>query len=187
MGLKFPTHIKWSGWKLYPQRLSGLLLLLCLHLGWLQAHPPHDFHVSVMRMDYNPSTRSLEVSLKLFSDDIEESLQVMGGPRLHLGAPNEYAATDSLLNIYLHNRLGVNVNGQDRDFELLGKEVEYEVTWCYLEFKEVEMVRELVLRNEILFELFDDQSNIVHLYLNGKEFSMLLHKGFREDSLKMDE
>lgn len=187
MGFKLPLNMNWSGWKLYPQRLSGLLLLLCLVGNLVQAAPPHDFHVSVMRLDYNPNARSLEVSLKLFSDDIEESLQVMGGPRLHLGAPNEYAATDSLLNIYLHNRLGIQVNGTERDFELLGKEVEYEVTWCYLEFREIEAVRELVLRNEILFELFDDQSNIVHLYLNGKEFSMLLHKGFREDSVKLDE
>ncbi len=164
--------------------IVALVLLVWGSISPLRASSPlpHDFHVTVTRIDYNAANRSLEVAIKIFSDDIEQSLEVIGGPRLHLGSEREYAQTDSLLEVYLHNRLSLSVNGQDRDFEFVGKEVEMDVTWCYIEFTGVEPVETLTLRNQILFELFDDQSNLVHLFIGEKEASMLLHKGFREDT-----
>ena len=79
----------------------------------------------------------------------------------------------------------MEVNDRERPFALLGKEVEMDVTWCYLEFTGVEAVRSITVRNEVLFEMFDDQSNLVHLYIGKEETSMLLHRGHRTERIEL--
>lgn len=144
----------------------------------------HDFHVSVMRIDHNPETQSLEVALKLFIDDLESSLELLGAPPVKLGTEQEHPETDAFLFNYLNNRLSFSVNGEEKSLTYVGKETEIDVVWCYFEVKDVPHLRELHLRNQLLVEQFDDQSNLVHIYAGTEQKSMLLRKGSEEDTVQ---
>ena len=50
-----------------PFLLSSLFLLTSFK-------PKHDYHVSVTQMQYNASARSFEVSIRIFTDDLEKAL-----------------------------------------------------------------------------------------------------------------
>lgn len=162
--------------------VAGVLLLLAAYTP-LQAGnddpgaPPHDFHVSITQIDYSEKEQSLQITVKIFTDDLELALETLGAPRLHLGTELESDKTRGYLERYLENRLKIAVNDAEQTFTYLGKEVEYDATWCYLEVPNVPLPTSIKVKNRILLEIFDDQSNLVHLSVAGKKQSLMLRKG----------
>lgn len=144
----------------------------------------HDFHVSVMRVDHNAEAQTLEVAVKLFIDDLEQSLILLGGPDVKLGSDQEHSESDDFIFQYLNNRLSFYVDGEKKSLSYVGKEAEIDVLWCYFEVEAVPQVGELKLKNRLLLEQFDDQSNLVHLFIGGAQKSMLLRKGSDEDTVQ---
>lgn len=152
-------------------------LLLCC-VGWLllgAAPPRHAYHVSLTEVTYNASAQTLEIAVKLFTDDLEGTLEAMGAPRLHLDSPQEHADAPALIARYLDNRLTWTIDGDTYTPKFLGKEYEDDATWCYLEISGLPTFWELSLRNLLLTERFEDQSNLVHLSVGGRTQSLLLN------------
>src|SRR5687767_3390074 len=58
--------------------------------------PPHDYHVSITHIDHNPKTQSLEITTKIFTEDLEKTITTHGGPVLKLGDPKEDPRADPL-------------------------------------------------------------------------------------------
>ncbi len=142
----------------------------------------HEFHVSVTRIAYNGETKSFEVTLKLFTDDFERSLEGLGAPVLRLGSPRELPAADTIIGDYLNNRIAFFVDDHQMAFDYLGKEVELDnTTWCYLEISGIESFNSLRIRNKVLMELFDDQTNLVNIFVAGEKSSLLLKSSQPED------
>lgn len=165
-----------------------LLLLLTFGIlfgGALSARElPHDFHVSIMTIDCNAKTGSLEITLKIFTDDLEKSILSLGGPKLAVGATGEDSETDQFIFKYLQNRLSFEVNGKLATPKWVGKEVEMDATWCYLEIRNVGELNQIILTNRILLEIFADQSNLVHVNCQGETKSIYLRKGFVQDKIE---
>jgi hypothetical protein len=177
------------------QRITTTIILNCLLLsliagGSLQAHSLpisplkslegeslHDFHVSITDIHYNSKTNSLEIAVKIFTNDLEEALEGIGTPKLRMGTPREHASTDTLLSRYLHNRLEIKADGQNVKMTYLGKENEDDATWCYLEVTNLPLPTRLRISNHLLLEWFEDQSNLVHISWDKERKSLLLHKG----------
>lgn len=140
-----------------------------------------------MRVDYNTANQSLEVSLKVFTDDIEKSLEGMGAEKLRLGSPREFSASDSILTTYLNHRISFFVNDEQMAFSFVGKEVELDnTTWCYLEVENVPAMKQLTIRNKVLFELFEDQTNLVNVFVDEHKKSLLLRSSQPEDSITFE-
>ena len=159
-----------------------LLAMFMLFGGRLAARPlRHDFHVSIMTVDCNAETGSLEITLKIFTDDLEKSILKLGGPKLEVGSETEDKETDDFISQYLQNRLAFEVNGNEAHPEWVGKEVEMDATWCYIEIKNVGQLKQLKVTNRILLEIFADQSNLVHVNCDGKTKSIYLRKGSTQD------
>ncbi len=138
----------------------------------------HKFYVSISELNHNTETAALEFSMKIFTDDLEAALEADTSKKLWIGDPErEVAATDSLLAIYFDKKLTININGEQREAVFLGKELEADVIWCYLEIQDVPAVKSVSIDNRILMELFDEQKNLVHIYANGKEKSLFLRRG----------
>lgn len=138
----------------------------------------HKFYVSISEVNHNTETAALEISMKIFTDDLEAALEADTSEKLWIGDPErEAVATDSLLAVYFDKKMTININGEKSEAVFLGKELEADVTWCYLEIQDVPAVKSVSIDNRILMELFDDQKNLVHIYANGKEKSLFLRRG----------
>lgn len=120
--------------------------------------PRHDFHVSVALAEVKPGR--VEVTAKLFTDDLERALEQKHSLSIRLGWEDEHPATDSLLAVYLEEHLQITPS-KSRQF--IGKEVENELTYIYVEFFTEEAPAELEIRNRLLFDLFEDQRNLFNL------------------------
>jgi hypothetical protein len=131
--------------------------LIFLILSFFSPAARHDFHTSLAEVQYNPAERTLEVSLRVFTDDLE---------------------TDPFIKNYLSRYFSVvDATSRRKPVNLLGKEITVEVTWLYFEIKDVESLTGKRLQNAVLTELFDDQINMVNFITPSGKRSFLFKPG----------
>ena len=154
-------------------RMLGGLFILMAFLGGAGGASAHDFHASLTEAQYNPQTRSLEVSLRVFTDDLEKALDNL--------YPNQEPFRLQEANLYLagylkkHFRVATPT-GELLPLQYVGQEVATDVTWLYFEFPCGEQIPAQVT-NSVFTELYDDQKNLVNLAYQGEKHSYVLTKG----------
>jgi len=128
-------------------------------------------------MEHNAETNSIEVSHRIFLDDLEVGLKKFHElERLDTYKPADPDELDKLIGEYLKKKVFVVVNGQDKTFNFLGSELEGDARWCYYEIEDVSSIKEIEVTNVALMDVFDDQQNIVHMKNNGVMKSYKLDK-----------
>jgi hypothetical protein len=162
-------------------RLKWLLLLLPALLAWRAVH---DYHVSIVEIHHNTEENKLTISHQLFIDDLERGLSKLSSTPLQIGTAKEDPKTDEYIETYLNNRFSIYLNGKKAAISLVGKELEdHHNLWCYAQIKNVHHIDSLMLYNTVFTELFDDQQNLHHLYINGHKKSIAMNKGFFQTTL----
>ena len=128
----------------------------------------HAFHTSVTRMDYNAQTKTFEVSLRVFTDDLETTLAKNNSGRKFLVVNGD--ANDSFVEKYVRKHFALlNAQKQKKPYSYLGKEQEVDATWIYLEIPCREPIAGFSVQQAVLFDAFDDQVNLLNLkYLTQK-------------------
>ncbi len=144
--------------------------------------PRHDFHVSIAQVDYKD--QSLQMTLRVFTEDLEDRLEEDWDIDLDLGADTEAEETDRLIENYLRERLAFSSGGRDLEMRYIGKEVEIELCYIYLEFPCSDAPSDLLVKNQIFFDSFDDQSNIVNVKVGETLRSAFLSPGKGEHKLE---
>lgn len=152
------------------------LLLTFLLATW----PAHEFYLSLMQMDHRPERQTIEVSIKVFTDDLIAALEEAGAPPMNIATPAEHEDADQYVERYLQLHLEVEVNGQHKKLHYIGKETEAEAVWCYMEISDVAELNSLKVRNTLLHEMFDSQVNMVNINANGRQRSGLARNGSAE-------
>jgi len=146
----------------------------------------HPFYFSLTQIDHNPQTESLEITLKLFTTDIEQALEAQGTGSLFLGEEKEAKEADRYIQTYLAQHLQLKVDGELKQYDFLGKEVELDVVWCYVEVLAVPELKELEIKNTLLIEFFEEQQNVVQIKVGNQKKSALLRKGASSETLVFD-
>lgn len=134
----------------------------------------HPFYVSVTEVNHNNKTNSLEISTKIFFNDLEAALEKEHKTQLDILKPGERGRLDPLINEYLQKHLQLLVNGKPVKLKYLGFEIEQEAAWCYLEVLQVNQVKQIHIRNDVLFAEHDTQANMIHITVKGKRQSTKL-------------
>lgn len=130
----------------------------------------HRYHTSVTRLEYKAEEHLVEITLQTFADDIEAALSKRTGARnVQL---NSDSKTNALLLQYLSSAI-VLKNGDDKlELEWIGMELKGHSVWFYLQAKAPEGLAKASLSNILLFDLFNDQINIVNVFNSGKKSSL---------------
>ncbi|WP_417599649.1 DUF6702 family protein [Owenweeksia hongkongensis] len=137
----------------------------------------HDFHTSITNAEYNPKTQSMEIAMKLFTDDLELTIKNKHEVILNLNSTNELPEADSLIYNYVIDNFAIQSGKKSVSPTFVGKEIENGITFIYLEIHSFPVAKELLVRNTVFFDTFDDQSNIVNIKLDGELESAFLKKG----------
>lgn len=148
-----------------------MVLLSILLSIWLSPQQ-HEFHLSKCLIEYAPEESSLQVTLHVFIDDLEECLRLQGIDNLFICTEKESPEAEQYLVDYFSKTFLIEVNGQQIPFEFLGKEISEDLmgAWCYFEFKGIESIETITIANSILTEVFPDQKNIISFIdPNGKK------------------
>lgn len=135
----------------------------------------HPLHVSVTEIEYNPKAKALQIISRIFVDDLETAIRnSTKNPELDILKPPAGLATHGLVAEYLKNRLDITLDGKVQKITLLGYEQEDLALICYLEIENVTVFQNIVIKNSVITETYDDQSNLVHITYNGPVKSLRL-------------
>ena len=143
-----------------------MIKIILLFLGLISPESDHDFHVSRLTMDYQSEEHHFEVSLHVFTDDLELALQERGAPKPRLNTESEWAEADDFIISYLNDVLRFKtLSGDYMKLEYLGKEPsnDYMATWIYFYWRLPEETDEYHLKHRLFHEIYEDQQNIFKL------------------------
>jgi hypothetical protein len=141
-------------------RSYSLLLTLVL-----MAAAPHEFFVSILTIRHHPQEQTLDLTWRITAHDIEYALEDVA--ELKLNSDHEHPKADSLLNAYFLHHLTLFQEGRQLAWKWVGKELDGETLYCYLQVEGVHSPNELVVSNTILQEVFPEQQNLVHVEGEG--------------------
>lgn len=134
----------------------------------------HPFHVTVCEIEHDPDTKALQVSQRMFLDDLEQTLDKTYHVRIDIMNPENKQLRDSLIQDYVLTHLTITVDGKPRKRDYIGHEIEDDVMWCYIEYHGVKKLETVDVTNTVFFDVYDDQSTIVHVKYNDETKSKRL-------------
>lgn len=128
----------------------------------------HEFHVSKCEVEYVKEERSVQISLQIFIDDLELAMKNAGSENLFLCTKKEHPEANDFIKAYLSTVFKINVDGQEMDYDYLGKEMSEDLAavWCYLEISNTDINTSFRIENKVLMETFPDQKNLVKVKLS---------------------
>ena len=132
-------------------------------------HFMHPFHVSVCDIKYSKPQESLQITHRIFIDDLENAIRNENGIFLDIIKSEEEnkKSLEEYVQKYIGHRFLISINGKDMQPVYLGMELEGDVVWIYWETSEIIAPKNLKIFNSILLEQFDDQINLTHVDING--------------------
>lgn len=163
---------------------KGLLILLLPLLAFTTVHK---FYVSVTNVGYSEKDDALQITSRIFIDDLEAILLERYDITAKLATENESKLADEYLEKYLRKKFQVQINDEPRAYEFIGRKYDNDVCIFYLEVPEIKLpsVKSIQIQNEVLTDLFDEQQNVVHFKINGKKKSFVLLKSDTKGMLKL--
>jgi hypothetical protein len=129
----------------------------------------HPFYISMTDINYNTNNKTLEVSVRIFTDDLEECLRRTCNCKVELMKPVDKPGMDKLVSAYINNHLQVKIDGQPATLVYAGYQQEDGSTWSYFEVKNVPAIKKLQVNNWLLHDYKTEQVNMVHVKANGLE------------------
>lgn len=122
---------------------------------------PHDFFVSILTIRHKSETQTLDLTWRMTAHDIEHALASRG--ELKLGSGKEHPKADSLLNRYFMEHLALFQEDKQMAWKWVGKELDGETLYCYLQVEGVATPNDLLVSNTLLHDVFAEQQNLVHV------------------------
>ena len=134
---------------------------------FVMVHSVHPFHVTVCEIEHSADAKTLQVSQRMFLDDLEKTLDEIYDVRLDILHPEDANKRDSLIKDYVLKHLLLTIEGKPGKRAYVGHEIEGDVLWCYIEYYNVKKLGKIDVTNTIFFDVYDDQNTIVHVKYNG--------------------
>ncbi|MCO4291959.1 hypothetical protein NF867_03675 [Solitalea sp. MAHUQ-68] len=157
--------------------MKKLILSFALCLLFVLPASSHKFYTSMTQMEYNTSSKSVEIIMNVFWDDIEVALSKIQKKTIKAETPN----FDTYLKSYLQQTFQLkNSNRQLKPFTFVGKEIKGETMSVYLEIPLPEGLNNTELTQAVLINDFNTQTNIVNI-ISGSAHKTLL---FKEGDIK---
>lgn len=149
-----------------------LLIAFCLLPSPAGAHR---FHTSLTRMDYNAEQKLVEITIQVFSHDLESALERREGKRIRL---DKTPKIDEIIVKYLADRFVFkNAKGEQKKLRWIGMEQKTDALWLYLETPMPEPLDGATLENRIFQEFLKDQINLVTTRYNNTKTDLVFKNG----------
>ncbi|HEX8456522.1 MAG TPA: DUF6702 family protein [Pyrinomonadaceae bacterium] len=142
---------------------------------FVPAGAAHKFHTSFTEAEYNAGERSLQITLRTFPDDLENVLSRRAGKAVRLDQKRE---TEPLLVAYLQETFQLkNAKGETLKLSWVGMDAGVDSAWLYFEARMPEGTAGTTLRNQFMFDLYDDQINLVEVKQDKRKQAFIFKNG----------
>lgn len=157
--------------------IVGFLLAAGLQASGSIVSDAHDFHYSRFGLQWNAETSTWQGILRVFTDDLEAALShdMPESIAWRLGDAREHPQSDAAIEAYsTANWLLTDSTGQALAWTYVGKEVDYDLTFIYLETAPSAVDGACFASSSGFFELFADQVNEFTITTDGSSLRLWL-------------
>jgi len=158
---------------------GGLFLVACslLLVSWTKpgkSSSIHPYYLSVVELNHNATDKTLEISCKIFANDLESTLEKNYKSKIDLTSSKDKVTADKWISDYITKHLSIKADDKPASFSYLGYEKEDEAIYSYFEVKNISSVKRIDIINSLLHDFSDQQINIIHCVVGGKRQSTKL-------------
>lgn len=144
----------------------------------------HKYYISLTKIDYVKESKSVQITMRIFIDDLESTLNKINNKTINLDTKSELEDTNIFIEKYLLKQFEVNINGTIRNYKYLGKKYENDVVFLFAEIENITVINSIEIRNRVLMDVFSEQQNIIKLNINNNKKSFILTSNDDKDLLK---
>ncbi len=151
-----------------------------------QKNEVHPFHISVTEIVHKPEDKVIQMTVRLFLDDMEQGLrEFTSNQDLDIFNKADLEYLNENIGKYVLENLALTTK-KELELNYLGFEYDNDVLYCYIESVKVKPFDQLTLTNTLLTTTFDDQENLVHVKKGGKVKSLRMSRTNDRDTLEWD-
>ena len=145
-----------------------MILFLAVWFNVCSTFFAHPLYVSVTNMDIDAQKRSIELSIRIFTDDLETILHNKYNIDGWIGTPAEHRDSRQLLREYVNERFSVVVNnGEKIGLVTDSMTIIDDCMWFYMKGAAQQAIRRVEIDNRLLTDFFSNQNNLVYAGIIG--------------------
>ncbi|MCX6208761.1 MAG: hypothetical protein NTZ59_04500 [Bacteroidetes bacterium] len=129
----------------------------------------HPFFVSVVDIKHNVKDKNVEISVRVFTDDLESTLKKNYKQNVDLANGSAKADVNKVVSNYIQSKLHLAINDKPQALKYIGYEIQKESVWIYVEVANITAIKKLNVNCNLLYEFQEKQSNIINATANGVE------------------
>ena len=157
---------------------------LLLFIVPLLSFSAHKYYLSLTQINFKSETKSVQIIINVFMDDIETALNKDYNINLQLTTKEELKNNDVYFKKYLKEKLTFKIDGVAKEYIYIGKEYDGDLVYFYLELENINKVNTIEVTNTILTNHFPNQQNLIKSKIGKKHKSILLTKDESYGELK---
>jgi len=123
----------------------------------------HPFFVSITEIKQNQQNHTVEISCRMFSDDLEKALEKQYHVQLDIIKPKDKTQANKLINDYVKKHLTIQADNKILNYSYIGYEIQEDGAWSYFEVKDINQIKQLKIHNNLLMEQHPEQINMMHV------------------------
>ena len=121
----------------------------------------HKYYVSVTEIKIIESSGTIQISSRLFIDDLELALQnIYANESISLSNADS-EKVQNMIKTYVITHFKIDVNKEQIDLNYLGREYEDDVVYIYMEAEALDEISSIKISNSILFDTYQEQEHII--------------------------
>ena len=151
----------------YLKILAGVLLFFSM------ISFKHPFFVTVTEVEYSTKSEELGMSIKVYPDDLEETLRKFSGKKYDV-IQGDKKEVSQILEQYIKKHLSIKLNNINKPYQFLGYEIDKESVWMYWNISNQVGVKSIEILSDIMYDYKPEQTNIIHIKLDEKRESFRL-------------
>jgi hypothetical protein len=136
----------------------------------------HKYYLSLTQIEFKKESKSIQIIINVFMDDIEAALNKNNNIDLQLATKKELKNNDLYFEKYLRSKLQFKIDTIAKDFKYIGKEYDGDLVYFYLEIENIFKISTIEISNKILLQHFPKQQNLIKTKVGKKNKSVLLSK-----------
>jgi len=154
-------------------RLAAGIAVVALISG-VETAWSHPIHTTLTEVSLDPGSGAMQLTIRAFADDFSAAVSKHARkPR-----PADFIVSDADIVSYITSAVSVeSAAGKTAPFAWSGSRRAGDVVWVTFKVPSVRALRGVKIASALLFELYDDQVNIVQTTAEGRHRSMLFTTG----------
>ncbi len=142
-----------------------LIITVCVNSSFVQ----HPFYVSYIEITQDNASKNLQLSVRIFTDDFEKTLEKNYKTSVDLTNPKDKKKTEGFIKDYIQKHVIIKANKKGQTLNYIGYEIQEGSAWCYFETANAGTITSLNVSTDLLHDYIDQQINIVHYKIGSKD------------------